>query len=80
MAKEALHPPRNFEEEIVAQFVRDSGCVKKDAQAVLPPPESCPTYLKTIYPLAEIHLFSIIIIGIFLAAMMKLIIMSIKEH
>lgn len=61
----------SFDEEIVAYFEYQDGCVK-EGKAVIPPPESCSSAVQALYGLAQWHVATILIVAVFVGLMISL--------
>ncbi|OGL95235.1 hypothetical protein A2348_02865 [Candidatus Uhrbacteria bacterium RIFOXYB12_FULL_58_10] len=71
MAKTQTHAARSLDEQFVAYFEYDEGCVKT-TEGVIPPPTNCSETVQTLYGIASWHLFSAIVAAAFLGMMISL--------
>jgi len=71
------HAPQSFDEYLVAMAEHQESCVK--TEAVIPPPVSCSQVTDTMYRLAQWHVFSILVAVVFLAMIIQLSKLALKE-
>jgi hypothetical protein len=65
------HSPRSLDEQVVAYFENNEGCVKT-TEAVIPPPTGCSETVQTLYSIAQWHVFTIIVAALFLGMLVSL--------
>lgn len=71
MATTQTHSARSLDEQIVAYFEYDEGCVKT-ADGVIPPPTDCSEMVQALYGVASWHVFTFLIVAVFVGMMISL--------
>lgn len=71
MATTQTHSARSLDEQIVAYFEYDEGCVKT-TEGVIPPPANCSETVHALYAVASWHVFSFLIAAAFVGMMISL--------
>ncbi len=69
---------RSFDEQVVAFAESQEGCVTT-AGGMIPPPSSCSKSVHSLYGIAQWHLFTILIVVLFLGLMFELLMLSITR-
>lgn len=69
--------PQTFEEHLVAYLENDEDCVE---EAVIPPPDTCPDSVHFMYGLAKWHIFTAVIVFIFVLILLQMVQLAIKDH
>lgn len=60
----------NFEQQLLEYFEVGSGCT---STLMVPPPKTCPGYVQTVHIMGQFHLFTGLIVLIFLAMIVHMI-------
>lgn len=72
------HAARSFDEQIVAFAEYQEGCVTA-AGGLIPPPSSCSKSVHSLYGIAQWHLFTILIVILFVGLLFELLMLSIHR-